>query len=82
MEEIKDLVGKRILVQDAAPLNPVYEVRILEVAPSGDYVKVQYAGGDKWDSLVHFNERYKIIEVLGDEKPKLSTRRRTTGKII
>ena len=46
-----DLIGKRALVR-RKPYFEVIEVKILEISPSGEYIKLEYLTGHKsWESI-------------------------------
>lgn len=56
-------LGKRLLVTDPYWERDRNEIKILEVSPSGDHLKIQHrAGLVRWCRVVE----YKIIEVLSD----------------
>jgi hypothetical protein len=87
MSEInyKDLVGKRLLIENKSYAFPkTREVKVLEVAPSGDYLKLEWnSGSEIWDKIKTFESEYNIVEVLNDVQPKVKFgARRTSGKVI
>ena len=66
MTDWEKLVGKRVLVKGLFDLN---ELKILEVSPAKQYVKVQYmlTGHVKWLPVKELDADYKVLEVLEDE---------------
>jgi hypothetical protein len=63
----RSLVGKRLLVDTIASPGAPHELILLEVAPSGQYIKVSCSGYDaKW--IMPYT--YRALEVLGDWKPE------------
>jgi len=56
----KELVGKRVLIR--GPYDGIEEVRVVEVSPSGRYVKVTDSYG--WSSRWIDGEEYLVLEVL------------------
>ncbi|MCS7387146.1 MAG: hypothetical protein NDF55_10555 [archaeon GB-1867-005] len=58
----KELVGKRVLIR--GPYDGIEEVKVIEVSPSGKYVKVSDPYG--WSSKWIDGEKYLVLEVLGD----------------
>ena len=61
MADLKDFVGKRILVKKPGS-EDVFETEIAEVSPSGKYIRV---GGGNWVSA----EQYDIVEELPRSEP-------------
>jgi hypothetical protein len=63
----RTLVGKRLLVEKLSLSGGPQELVLLEVAPSGYYVKVSRTGlGGEWISPYE----YRVLEILGDWKPE------------
>jgi|APHM01.1.fsa_nt_gi hypothetical protein len=67
-DELQDLVGERVLFRQGT--TRLQEGRIQEVSPSGEYVRILWAGRDaaQWEAV----SDTKMIEVLGEppvEKP-------------
>ena len=66
MADLKDFVGKRILVKRAGPEGHIeegiLETEINEVSPSGKYVRV---GGGNWVEA----EDYEVVEELTPTEP-------------
>jgi hypothetical protein len=63
----RSLVGKRLLVDVLGGSSGPSELILLEVAPSGQYVKVSRSGYDaEWITPY----KYRALEVLGDWKPE------------
>jgi len=63
-KHIKDwspLVGKRCLVVDDFPLSEGIEVKVIEISPSGRFVKLEYGGGMKFWK---YGAKYLLIECL------------------
>jgi hypothetical protein len=58
MADLKDLVGKRILIKESGEGKKVYEAEIEEVSPSGRYMKL--AGGGTWNEA----KNYEVVEEL------------------
>jgi len=69
MTDWKKLVGKRILVRYRLGLGGINELKVIEVSPSGEYVKVQYmlTGKVEWETRKGLERDYEILEVLEDE---------------
>jgi len=66
MADLKDFVGKRILIKQTGPEGHIeegiFETEIKEVSPSGKYVRV---GGGNWAEA----ENYEVVEELLPIKP-------------
>lgn len=63
--DIRDLIGKRCLVQAAQRYGSlgVREVKVLEVSPAGQWVKTQNSDGQKhWQATTSLS----LVEVLVD----------------
>ncbi len=59
----KDLIGKRVLIKEAiSSYSPIEEVKILEVSPNEDYIKVKNLLRDKIEWIVI--EKYILLDVL------------------
>ena len=69
MTDWKKLVGKRILVRYRFGLGGINELKVIEVSPSGEYVKVQYmlTGKVGWETRRDLDRDYEILEVLEGE---------------
>lgn len=69
MTDWKKLVGKRILVRYRFGLGGINELKVIEVSPSGEYVKVQYmlTGKVGWETRKDLDRDYEILEVLEGE---------------
>jgi len=63
MPKWKELVGKRVLIKPIVWPSSIEEVRVVEVSPSGRYVKVSDPYG--WSSRWIDGEKYLVLEVLG-----------------
>ena len=65
MTDWKGLIGKRVLLRSKALYN-IVEVEVLEVSPSGDYVKLRYMSskGEIWEDCEDLERLYTIAEVL------------------
>jgi len=61
MADLKDFVGKRILVKKADS-EDVFETEIAEVSPSGEYMRV---GGGNWVGA----KEYSVVEELAPVEP-------------
>lgn len=68
MENIELTVGKRYLFQSKSSFNDeIVEGKILEISPSNDYIKIQWANGyEVWKEYVKFRQENKVIEQLDD----------------
>ena len=68
MENIELTVGKRYLFQSKSSFNDeIVEGKILEISPSNDYIKIQWANGyEMWVKRVKFEQEYRFIEQLDD----------------
>lgn len=67
MLEFKDCVGKRLLVKSSSSwlTSHPFEVKLIEISPSGEYVKLLMPDGyDRW----HDVGDNVIMEVLPDVK--------------
>jgi len=62
MADWKKLVGKRVLIKSLF-VGDIEEVKVIEVSPSGRYVKVSDPYG--WSSRWIDGEKYLVLEVLG-----------------
>ena len=59
--------GDRYIVKDARRVyTALTEVKVLEIAPSGKYIKFQFAGGAQWVEA----DKYEIVENLTDKVAK------------
>ena len=69
MADWKKLVGKRILVRYQLGLGGINELKVLEVSPSGEYIKLQYmlTGKVGWETRKDLDKDYEILEVLEGE---------------
>ncbi len=67
MADLKDFVGKRILVEKSDS-GDVFETEIAEVSPSGEYMRV---GGGNWVRAAQYSvvEELAPIELSDEEKP-------------
>jgi len=65
MTDWKELIGKRVLLRHR-PLGYVKEVKILELSPSGRYIRIEWmdVGWDEWRDIEEFEFNYKLAEVL------------------
>ena len=63
MADWKKLVGKRVLIKPIIFPSQIEEVKVVEVSPSGRYVKVTDPYG--WSSRWIDGEKYLVLEVLG-----------------
>lgn len=66
MNNFEDVVGKRVLVRVGFGryTGEVNEVVVVEVSPSGKYVKLRFPSGyEAWKEV----NRCVLVEVLGDE---------------
>jgi len=65
MTDWKELVGKRILVAHK-PLGHIFEIKVLDVSPSGKYVKIKWRGCEepRWYDVKDFEFHYCVVEVL------------------
>ena len=64
----KDVVGRRVLIKEIPLGFTVFEVKVLEVSPSGRYVKLSNGKRIWWER----SDRYVIVEVLNDKDPYMS----------
>lgn len=60
----KDLVGKRVLYRDTYSVYTFKEAVVMEVSPSGKYVKLEFDSGTIWKCADYIS----LVEVL-DDKP-------------
>lgn len=73
MTKVTGFVGQRVLVTFGPPPPPLYhpstarEFRVLEVSPSGVYVRLQNEDGRK---LWHAVQNVQMLEVLGWVLPR------------
>lgn len=71
MEEVnwRELVGKRILYQERYQYFSVSEATVLEVSPSGEYIKLETvrSDGSTYTGWVYKYD-VKLVEVIGDKK--------------
>ena len=69
MTDWKKLVGKRVLVKYRFGLGDINELKVLEVSPSGEYIKLQYMLTSKvgWETRRDLDRDYEILEVLEGE---------------
>jgi len=69
MTDWEKLVGKRILVRYQLGLGDINELKVLEVSPSGEYIKLQYmlTGKVGWETRRDLDKYYEILEVLEGE---------------
>ena len=69
MTDWKKLVGKRILVRYRLGFGSINELKVLEISPSGEYIKLQYmlTGKVGWELRKDLEKDYEILEVLEDE---------------
>ena len=65
MTNWKELIGKRVLLREKRSAY-VEEVKILELSPSGRYIKVEWMIGKlkEWRDTEDFDFHYELIEVL------------------
>ena len=73
MMEIKELLGKRVLVTPKGSFRNARadEVKILEVSPSGNWVKLMGPHGNKyWMPVAEFTLIETLVEFKLDEHPK------------
>lgn len=71
MASILDIIGKRVLLKTTSPgygaRQEVTEFRVLEVSPSGNWVKLQNLHGNKfWRTVTDV----ALVEVLRDLRPE------------
>jgi len=71
MADLKDLVGKRVLVKQTGPEGHIeegiFETEIKEVSPSGNYVRV---GGGNWAEAQDYEVVEELAPVEPEEKPE------------
>lgn len=65
MEKLSSLKGRRVILRDSQAIGILYEVVILELAPSGLYVKLRYSASDSvfWRQV----SQLLLVEELPDE---------------
>ena len=70
MREInwKELVGKRILYQSRYQYFSISEATVLEISPSGEYIKLEVVRSDD-STYTEWVDKYeiKLIEVIGGD---------------
>lgn len=69
----KEHIGKRILIKEDRYMADPVEAGLLEVSPSGKYLKIQFVRSDNttYNEWVESSE-YELVEVLGSKMDQIS----------
>ena len=69
MTDWKELIGKRVLIKEKLPSYSIIEATVVEVSPSGNYVKFKFGNMYDW----HKADEFEVVEVLGYDYSMIKT---------